>query len=800
MRTPEGLALLSALAAGTVLGGAARAAVLETRIGLLDAAVGVSDGVEFRLSVLDAEKRPLATLLARPVAERGLWVIRRNLGPWAGQSVWLQLEATPGPKGDVSTDWAVWQRPRVLDAQGSVLLDMRAQIAEGEVGYVLNGMETVVGNGVQCYPDGQAHHGICVWCGERWPYTHPTLNERAFVLNGRPAVGDVLFTHPIWSDGVGNTFVRFRLDLPAEEGDPAMPADEEYKLFTPAGFGGTIEDGRLVPESVPAEVRRAADGPPSRDLSLTDMAAKAMHYLTYNPSRERDYECRFGISPLSYPPYPPPDQFDFISLGDTESRMDWEWIYMREVSGSDEGREVEQAIWKRLLGYVRDDGLSWLPPYCLNCNDSDHEAAALGWTTGETIVSLVERYVRTGDRALLDQAGRMVRGLRELASWDTGRTWYPGGLGGWRDGQWMMTGCSDQLPCILHPVCRYYEVSGDEEALAFARAMADGFLAGLQQNLGANRIGPDGSFGGYNCHLHMRAVLGVAHLGALTHDPRYIEWARRPYQFLLDKGTDWGWFPESVGRNFSETCATGDMTDVAVRLAQAGYPEYWDHVERFVRNYCRAAQFAVTPEFEARYRAVHQDNPEQAEAGLRMMRNMEGGFVACLRGNDWVVSDDGNSMNMMGCCPPEGMRAVYLAWSNTVTEDARGVWVHMSLNRDAPQAQVVSYLPDQGRLTVVTRRAGDFHLRPPAWTPRGEVRAYRDGQEAPAEWSGDYVRFAAAREGEELTLTYPLVRFTQRVAIGPDEAPETYTYTWLGNAVLSVEPRGQWLPIFTGGA
>ena len=557
------------------------------------------------------------------------------------------------------------------------------------------------------------------------------------------------------------------------------------------GYRGVIAGLEALPNSQAAELKPLAEAAAPDDLSLTDMAERAMYYLIHNPLTDGT-KCRFPIDLLRVPPA----NYHPVALGDTEARMDWEFIYMREMSGSTAGREVEEAILKRILGYIRDDGLCWVPPYCL-CGPATDEPAVLSWTTDKALMTLVELYVRSGDPEKIVLAKKLVNGLRSLASWDTGRAWYPGGLGGWDKNGWMGTkaGCSDLYPCFLDPLARYLEVTDDAEARQFAQAFADGMLADLQESLGDNRIRADGSFGGYNCHLHMRAVLGVAHLGVITQNSAYVEWSRRAYDWLMSGSTDWGWFPEGPppsgpGSTNSETCATGDMADVAVWLAKAGYSRYWDDVERFVRNYCRESQFFVTPEYEALYREIHKDTPEQAEAGLRQARDFQGGFVARLLPNGLTI---GNSMNMMGCCPPEGMRALHIAWRNVVTEAPQGIFVNLCLNRDAEAARVVSFAPHQGRLTVVAKKPADFFLRPPSWAPRAEVKAYRGTQAVEPVWRGDYVKLARAAIGEELTITYPVLRFRQTVEV----AGKSYTYAWQGNTVLGVEPRGEGLPIFT---
>jgi hypothetical protein len=767
-----------------------RAAYFQAKIGMLDTAVGKSDGVIFYLRVLDAQNRLLATLLEKPVSgEMGFWVVRRDLSKFGGEDVRLQLEVSAGPANQPYWDWAVWYHPVVKSADGRVLLDMMKSLDDAEVGYILGGHETVVGKGVQYDVRGQFAHGLCVWRGDKLPAPHETVKESAFVVNGRSVLTDVLFTHPTSVGGVGNAFVRYAIKLP--EGEQAMP-DEDTKEITPRGFRGVAEDIHQVP--APDKIAPVAGANPPVAVDLVAMARWAVKYLVNNPSKERGYETRFGIMPLQCPPCARPGDFDAIAVGDTENRMDWEFVFMREMTGSTEGREVGDAIWKRILGYVRDDGLSWVHSYCLFPSPEMTKVCVMNWTTGETIVSLVERYRRGGDREYLKLAGKMVRGLKKLATFDTGRAYLEGGLDGWLDGHWLGTNACEQYPSILEPVVRYWETSHDPEALDFARAFADGQVADLQPRLGPCRIMADGSFGGWNSHLHMRPVLGVAHLGALLHEPRYLDWSKKVYEYLRSMGTDWGWFPESPipTHPFSETCNEADMTDVALWLARGGFTEYWDHVERYVRNYTVAAQWFLEPDYEALYREVQKANPAGVEEGLKLMRRFEGGFYACLTPAGKAWARDPGGMNMMGCCPPEGMRTLYTAWANTVLETDRGVEVNMSFDRDHPAARVISFLPREGRLTVIAKKAADYYLRPPFWAPRKAVKAYVGGKPVDVVWAGDYIRFAAAKPKQELTMTYPLLDFRQRLTVAGGE----YTYHWLGNTVMGVEPRGI-LPIFT---
>ncbi|MCX6622611.1 MAG: hypothetical protein NTY38_16380, partial [Acidobacteria bacterium] len=275
-----------------------------------------------------------------------------------------------------------------------------------------------------------------------------------------------------------------------------------------------------------------------------------------------------------------------------------------------------------------------------------------------------------------------------------------------------------------------------------------------------------------------------------------VAWCRRLLEFYLSRGTDFGWIPESItAPRRSETCAVADVINIAEWVAQCGYPHYWDTMERFVRNYIRQAQFFITPEYEALYRSLHPG--ENGEKGLQMARKLQGGFQGAMGLTDRVWS--GNRMDMMGCCVPEGMRAVYTAWKNTVHRDAGGVRVNMSFHRDAPEARVTSLLPDQGRLEVTARINHNFYLRPPAWTPREDVRLYRNGLPRPTLWRGAYVFVEGVNAGERLALTYPLLSFEQQDTIPtePNQPERKLRVSWVGNTVVRLEPGGSRLPLYS---
>jgi hypothetical protein len=77
-----------------------------------------SDGVTFNVSVADNARVAEAYSLfvnPRDRLDHRAWIpVDVDLSKYAGRSVRLILETTPGPAGNPSFDWAMWGHPRIV--------------------------------------------------------------------------------------------------------------------------------------------------------------------------------------------------------------------------------------------------------------------------------------------------------------------------------------------------------------------------------------------------------------------------------------------------------------------------------------------------------------------------------------------------------------------------------------------------------------------------------------------------------------------------------------------------------------
>jgi hypothetical protein len=576
------------------------------------------------------------------------------------------------------------------------------------------------------------------------------------------------------------------------------------------GLTGKVSAVRIAVEA-PATIAPLAAAAPQNDIDLKRMAAWAMNYLIRTPRKEFDYEPVFQCHPLRCPPVP--SGHDVIVPCDTDARMNWEWYYMRAISGVAAGKEVEAGFHARLLKYVQQDG-TVLASYGA-FNEDIHKVYQAKdyvyhvWGATKILHALAEDFRLTHNPQSRAMGEKIIARLRRLAVYQgKDKCYFPCGMGAMRQDGTVVPNFWNMHPApVIEPLVNFYLATGDRDALEFARAYAEGILAGSQP--GGLRFGPDGNFANPLGHSHatMHGLWGVAYLGVVTGERKYVDFAKRSWDWMLTRGTGTGWFP-AMPSNCNETCCISDMMSVAAMVARSGQAEYFDYVDRYLRNYISNLQFIVTPEFEAYYRRINQAAGEEAiRQGLAELRKFQGGIIGGSGLNDYEndLLGGASGFEMFGCCAPEGMRAIYTTWSNVIDRlpasklGPAGVYVNLAFNRDSPWGRVVSFFPDAGRLTVKAAASDAFFLRPPHWAPREQVRAFRATQPVPVVWSGSYVRFDGVRPGEELTIVYPLVRFSHEVqGLWSDRPQLRLKFEWLGNMVVSVDPPATKTVLYSG--
>lgn len=576
------------------------------------------------------------------------------------------------------------------------------------------------------------------------------------------------------------------------------------------GLTGKVSE---IKEAVPADssVRAFSSDMTAEDIDLKRMAQWAMNYLIRTPRKEFDYEPVFQCNPMRIPPIP--EGHDVVVPCDTDARLDWEWYYMREISGSQAGKDVEAEYHRRIRNYVEEDGFVIAHPGSLNEGDINHiygkdEYGYHIWGATKIMNSMAEDYKRTGNEQSKATAKKIMKKLKSVATYlSEDVCYFVSGMGMMRrDGTPMPNGWNAIPAPIVEPLVNCFLTFQDEEYLEFAKAYANGIMSGAQPD--GIKIKANGDITNGHSHTTMHAIWGIGHLGIVTNIKKYTEFAKKTFDFMLGQGTGAGWFPAMpYGHTTDETCLTSDMMSNATMIARGGYPEYFDYVERYLRNRISPCQFIITPEFEAEYRKMHSDiGEEEIRKWLREDEKYQGAVRSFCGLNDIENALLKGSYHMLaGCCVPEGMRSIYTTWSNVIDKypetvlGPAGVYVNMSFNRESEWGRVFSYIPNKGQLGVKASVDDTFFIRPPHWAPRDKVRAFSNTKQIPVKWSGDYVRFDSVKAGDEVCVTYPIMSFKHEAGgVWKQYIPDVkLTYEWFGNTVAAVDPPAEKTPAFS---
>ncbi len=338
----------------------------------------------------------------------------------------------------------------------------------------------------------------------------------------------------------------------------------------------------------------------------------------------------------------------------------------------------------------------------------------------------------------------------------------------------------------IYPAVRFYELTGYPDALTLAEgltrwAMADPVL------------GSDGAITkplSWEGHIHswLETLAGCAR--AARNSPaldrqKIVARCRATYDWVRrTNGTGFGWLATYPTGGSCETCGISSAIRLALELADAGYPQYFEDVERFVRNQVVAAQFKDLSTYQ---NGTNRVTP--LLLGCFDSQSMPNGHLGTRGGEDVGIVE--------GCCLNGGMRALALAWDAIATADENGVTANLALSRSGPACDVIGYQPLEGRVDVVPRVAGSLRVRLPGWADPTRIAVAitnRSGTPARMEWrfKPPYIVFQSVESGMRFAIRFPLRELQEDTTAGG----QTFHVRWKGDVVIGVDPPGQREPTY----
>lgn len=351
---------------------------------------------------------------------------------------------------------------------------------------------------------------------------------------------------------------------------------------------------------------------------------------------------------------------------------------------------------------------------------------------------------------------------------------------------------------LSRSLCVYYRLTGYEPALELAGRL----IRAARYHRKA--FDEDGRWLIYHFHTSSASLLSMLDYATITKDGELLAYVKKAYEYGRVLGDPVvGFFPEYVpgsemyvarrAINTCETCEVADMAALALKLTLAGVGEYWEDVERWVRNQYVENQLMGLDWLDNLDPAAFKylTGGWSTQKGVRPWESTDvkrsvGSFAG------WSLGNDRGPGSSHMCCTPNAGRTMYWIWDSILTSEGEKVRVNLLLNRASPWLDVDSYLPNEGKVELKIKEAREVAVRIPEWTKPKEVACKVNGKRREPAWAGSYLEVRDLRSGDTVTVEFPVKEQTAVRLIG--EFP--YRVTLKGNTVVDMSPKGKICPIY----
>jgi len=551
-------------------------------------------------------------------------------------------------------------------------------------------------------------------------------------------------------------------------------------------------------------------------LELTDRALLAINAYTRMLDPAMDHRFYGNANFMRKPPV-------LIMGGGYEctSKQLESLLLMRIMTGSTYNADMDNRFMGSMLHMTARDGffyapwtkVSWLPRYLGGAPVGEDVVSATQqpftsiWEEERQILALCMRYQQDGNPLWKDLIEKKVRRASELAVWKEDYCYFTRRFYVLNDkgpvegpllrGHWALW----DVMFGVHGLSLYYRLTGYEPALRLAgglvrRAMRDEKV-----------FGEDGRWLTYHFHSNTSALIGILEYATTVDDGDLVEFVRKSYEFGKAAGDPLvGYYPEHVpgytevtgyelpgGHGTCETCEVADMLVLGVKLTRAGAGEYWDDVDRCVRNQFVENQITCT-EWVDRLPGEDKDSPYRPSGSALQLWEEETDAVERAVGSwaGWALPNDARHRSLMQCCAGNAGRSMYYVWDSIVTRAGDEVRVNLHLNRASPWLDVESHLPYEGRVVLKVKQAPRVAVRIPDWTDRRRVTCRVNGAQQDLVWNGNYVGIGGLKPGDQVAVEFPMREVTcfRQIAGVP------YRLRIKGNTVVDIDPEGKIYPLY----
>jgi hypothetical protein len=499
-------------------------------------------------------------------------------------------------------------------------------------------------------------------------------------------------------------------------------------------------------------------------------------------------------------------------------------VFCRTASGSNLNLPVDTEVLKTQLSLLGEDGLTYCPTGTFTQFTEEREFSEI-WGEGRMLSALSTlaqvdpnpQWVAMGkkkvDRLLALSRekedfrffwkGRFRKG--ESAPENADEPSLPNLKGSLADYDPLFSKVYS-IGALGHGSGLFFRVTGYEPALELSRGLAHWGLKRIFNN-------PSGRYDFWHFHHGLYSLMAVWEYALAANDRAAMQQVNASYRWARQMGdSSIGFFTELFPDQRSwqyinwngktvEICELADIIWLAMNLTRAGIDDYWDDVDRWVRNMFAEGQLCSLDDFKNIPESYFNPNPipRPHEDSTDILERSLGAFLGWVRPNDGlkvVMTDQGKKLANLGiqhCCTANGARNLYHVWDSIITRENNLTRVNLLLNRASTYLDVASFLPASGRVELKIKDAPLVEVRVPAWCKAEEMQVKVSGESRRVLNRGRYILVEGLKPGDLVSISFPMVERTETRVIG--DLP--FTLRFRGSNVVDIDPRGTALPLYT---
>jgi hypothetical protein len=463
---------------------------------------------------------------------------------------------------------------------------------------------------------------------------------------------------------------------------------------------------------------------------------------------------------------------DWPDSGDVTARQLQAVIMARHTTGVE--LPIEKVWRQKILAQLNPQtGLIHRPD--THYSQGDEGVSVIG-DQALTLYALVTAYLDNGDAALRGAIQKMLEGLQQQ----------------YEDTKGAVSALTHGFIIKSLMVCA--RLMPSDLALHLAQSLVKKIFADPQIFPSTNTF-PRGA----HTHTYLRTLVGAADYAIYTNDANLYNRVEALYRHVKSMTTRFGFLPEVMERQGDivscETCTIMDYLGLAVTLANHGNPEYWGEVERTVRNHLIESQVQ-----DASWLRCDSSKPDTDQFTWRDIdKRMIGGYAGWSSPNHIFAACEtlpwggpelrGKIRAFQNCCGGSGTHAFFIAWKNAARYENGCLNVNLHLDKLLPQAEIRSYQPYQGLLTIQMKASCKVKVRIPEFVNSEEMKV--EPNITGVKTRGNFLDLGHRQAGETIRITYPLPVYQEEISIGnPGFRQYHYRVTWKGDTVVKMEPLG----------